>query len=266
MSFSKGLPPAMGVSHSRQPPSEAASDGTTILAPVDVDPRSWFSNERTCIEWLHSAGILGAFAAGLVTSNQWQARMAGISLTFPAVFVAVHAASMQRKRSKQLDARAVDAHFDQIGPTVLTFVLTLSLVFTLLVAVAHFYFAERLYRGDGFDDAVQVGVPAIFWLGGVGLAFGLAMAVTMPPHLGGTSATAAAGAPNGNGLAQPFLDLEPRAVNHGPMRPKLLYANERTFIHWSHVCSLVASTAVAITTNPQALGAAGPLNTLVAGG
>ena len=97
-------------------PSKSSKE-PVVLAPVDVDPRSYFSNERTCIEWLHSAGILGAFAAGLVNQGQPTPRIAGIFLLIPAVVVLIHAARMQQKRTRQLDARSVDSHFDRIGPS-----------------------------------------------------------------------------------------------------------------------------------------------------
>ena len=59
-----------------------------------------------------------------------------------------------------------------------------------------------------------------------------------------------------------------RTVGRGVMRPKLLYANERTFIHWSHICSLVASTAMAVTSSPKArlLTGSNAVNWLWAGG
>ena len=38
-----------------------------------------------------------------------------------------------------------------------------------------------------------------------------------------------------------------------------------TFIHWSHVCSLVSSTAAAITSSPAALGAVDPITAMLAG-
>ena len=94
---------------------------TVILTPVDVDPRSWFSNERTCIEWLHSAGILGAFASGLIASGDSAMRFAGMSLLIPALTVVVHAKRQHSERSKQLEYNLAvlkrrDADIGQIHP------------------------------------------------------------------------------------------------------------------------------------------------------
>lgn len=216
--------------------SESSLEPPVFLTPVDVDPRSWFSNERTCIEWLHSAGILGAFAAGLVTTNEQPARIAGIGLMIPAVFVVIHAARMQAKRSKQLDARAIDSHFDRVGPTLLTFLLSLSLLANLTLSIDRTFFSGRAYEPNS-PGAGRISPLQYFYTTAGVLALGIATAVTLPAHLGGAEGASL----TSSTLGQPFLELEPRAVNHGPVRPKLLYANERACIPWSDVSSEQAS-------------------------
>ena len=205
--------------------SDSSLEPPVFLTPVDVDPRSWFSNERTCIEWLHSAGILGAFAAGLVTTNEQPARIAGIGLMIPAVFVVIHAARMQAKRSKQLDARAIDSHFDRVGPTLLTFLLSLSLLANLTLSIDRTFFSGRAYEPNS-PGAGRISPLQYFYTTAAVLALGIATAVTLPAHLGGAEGASL----TSSTLGQPFLELEPRAVNHGPLRPKLLYANERACI------------------------------------
>lgn len=218
-------------------------DQVVVLAPVDVDPRSWFSNERTCIEWLHSAGILAAFASGLIASGESPMRLAGIGLMVPALLVVLHAARMHHVRATQLDNRAVSEHFDRVGPPMLTLVLSFTLLANLLRAVARHMFAERTYIGD----AAVGGVPSIFWSAGGALVVLGALVVTLPGLMARSREAEVARA----SLAQPFLDGERRAASRGPLRPKLLYANERTFVHWSHICTLVASTAMTITASPK---------------
>ena len=241
-----------------------SSKEPVVLAPVDVDPRSYFSNERTCIEWLHSAGILGAFAAGLVNTGQLTPRIAGIFLLIPAVVVLIHAARMQQKRTRQLDERAVDSHFDRIGPSMLTFLLSLSLLYNLIMSISRYMFTELIYKpsNEFSTPATSTGTSPAFWICSALLAVGAAAGITLPAHMGASRGQVAVT----TALGQPFLESEARAVNFGPLRPKLLYANERTFIHWSHVCSLVSSTAVTITSNPIAMQNASPLTTLIAGG
>jgi uncharacterized membrane protein YidH (DUF202 family) len=216
-----------------------------VLSPVDVDPRSWFSNERTCIEWLHSAAILGASATALVSTGEPAARLAGVMLVVPALAVALHAARMHRVRAAQLDARTVSAHFDRVGPTLYAFPLAVAVMFNLLAAVAKWAWADVHYRPGAM---APIRPPAEYWTGGAALILALAVALLCP-----SSAWffALAGAPDtAGGLAQPFLDGAARAsASVGPLRPKLLYANERTFIHWSHTCTLLSSTAMAITSS-----------------
>lgn len=237
---------------------------TVILTPVDVDPRSWFSNERTCIEWLHSAGILGAFASGLIASGDSAMRFAGMSLLIPALTVVVHAKRQHSERSKQLDDRAVSSHFDLVGPTLLTFFISLTLLANLAIAIAHQLYSERQY------NATPNEMPTLYWPCAVVLTICGSAMVTLPPRVRTLGTGNALGlAP----LAQPLVENEAgaephRTVGRGVMRPKLLYANERTFIHWSHICSLVASTAMAVTSSPKArlLTGSNAVNWLWAGG
>ena len=245
-------------------PSGDSNDGSShnsepvILAPVDVDPRSWFSNERTCIEWLHSAGILSAFAAGLVASNDTTTRTAGIGMLIPAIAIVLHAARMQHIRARQLDTRTVDAHFDRVGPTLLTFLLSILLLYNVGGAISRHMYGERSYfQSIGLENVPATSLPPWYGLASSAIAVGGAVLVTLPARM--------ACAPKEIGLARPFLDKEQRTASTGPLRPKLLYANERTFIHWSHLSTLIASAALSITSSSHALGTSGPVGALVAG-
>lgn len=189
-------------------------------------------------------------------------------LLIPALLIVIHAARMHQARAKQLDARAVSQHFDKVGPTLLTFVLSLSLLVNLLLAVAHHVWEERTFYqpdDDGAATATAGGIPNLFWACASVAAFGGAAAVTLPA----LSLPVPTGISAGSSLGQGLLQGEAKAASVGPLRPKLLYANERTFIHWSHICTLIASTAMAITaTAPKAGFQAGPRSViaLYAGG
>ena len=135
-------------------------------------------------------------------------------------------------KSKQLDARAIDSHFDRVGPTLLTFLLSLSLLANLTLSIDRTFFSGRAYEPNS-PGAGRISPLQYFYTTAGVLALGIATAVTLPAHLGGAEGASL----TSSTLGQPFLELEPRAVNHGPVRPKLLYANERACIPWSHACS-----------------------------
>ena len=46
--------------------------------------------------------------------------------------------------------------------------------------------------------------------------------------------------------AQPLVGDESLPSLMGPLMPKLLFANERTFLHWMHSCIMIAFIAMAI--------------------
>lgn len=171
-------------------------------------------------------------------------RLAGIGLLVPALLVVVHAASMQRARARKLDERAVTDHFDRVGPTMLTFLLSLSVLFNLVATTAHQLWAGRAYLGNGKPSH---SVPISYWVGGCFAALAGAALVTIPS----TCLNARESNGRSSGLSQPFLEGQPKSVSSGPLRPKLLYANERTFIHWSHLCTLLSSTSMAVTSSAR---------------
>jgi uncharacterized membrane protein YidH (DUF202 family) len=119
----------------------------------------------------------------------------------------------------------------------------------MMFAIAHFVWGEKVFNPNDPNGNALNSIPAQFWVIGSLLVILIAAALLFPaaeclhPLVGHTS--------NNPMLSQPFLDSEPRSASAGPMRPKLLYANERTFIHWSHTCTLLASSAMAIVSNPK---------------
>ncbi len=77
---------------------EQGSRDHAFLMPIKLDPRAFFSNERTCLAWLHLSGTLGAFASGLAAVNVPGTRLAAILLFMPAILLVVQARPLPPRR------------------------------------------------------------------------------------------------------------------------------------------------------------------------
>ena len=97
----------------------------TIAPPppeyVRVDPKAFFSNERTFIQWMHISVTLGSISLTLATlADSVDVRMAGSLLIAPALCFLLYGLFNFYRRRGALERGSSDAMEDRLGPAVLT--------------------------------------------------------------------------------------------------------------------------------------------------
>jgi len=105
-------------------------------APVKIDPKVFFANERTFLAWTHVAVLLAgasvAIAALTDSGNQDDMRVPnqlyGVMLLPVAIAFILYAMTQYSRRASLIRRKAPGPYADIVGPTVLTVVLMLSIV------------------------------------------------------------------------------------------------------------------------------------------
>jgi len=103
-------------------------------AAIKIEPKVFFSNERTFLAWLHSAVLLAGASIALTSkySNRNNSSLAnqlyGIVLLPVAIAFMVYAMHQYGRRSQMIRRRAPGPYEDIIGPSVLAVALMLSIV------------------------------------------------------------------------------------------------------------------------------------------
>ena len=119
-----------------------------VIAPLRLDGRAWFANERTFLSWMGISSTLAAFAGGLAFVGEGGAAQTATVLLLAAaslVFV-LYATRMHYVRASQLRRRCVSAYDDRFGAGLLLVVMTVAVLANLGVALAH-----SLHASDKFE-------------------------------------------------------------------------------------------------------------------
>ena len=115
--------------------------GGTRRAPVKVDPKTYFANERTFLSWMHTAATLGSF--GMLTFNVAQnpdfaasaggAKWIGLGMICSAMVMILYSIISFHARSQLVRRRAEGPYEMSWGPAATT--LALTGIFGALIAV-----------------------------------------------------------------------------------------------------------------------------------
>lgn len=100
-------------------------------APVKIDPKVFFANERTFLAWLHVSVLLaGASVAIVAFDSHSSAPSALYGVILLPVSIAFIAYSMIQytRRASMIRRKSPGPYMDVTGPTVLTVILMLSIV------------------------------------------------------------------------------------------------------------------------------------------
>eukprot|EP01054_Gregarina_sp_Poly1_P010324 Gregarina_sp_Poly_1__10323@NODE_72_length_15994_cov_120_491179_g62_i0_p3_GENE_NODE_72_length_15994_cov_120_491179_g62_i0NODE_72_length_15994_cov_120_491179_g62_i0_p3_ORF_typecomplete_len996_score178_28VTC/PF09359_10/1_7e03VTC/PF09359_10/2_3e29SPX/PF03105_19/4_4e21DUF202/PF02656_15/1e11DUF202/PF02656_15/1_8e04TspO_MBR/PF03073_15/7_7e03TspO_MBR/PF03073_15/0_085DUF2368/PF10166_9/0_71_NODE_72_length_15994_cov_120_491179_g62_i01291715904 len=112
------------------PPAEEAPK--VVAAAVRVEPKTFFANERTLLQWMNMAVLLATIAITLLNFGTASARIAGLIMAPMAIFFIVHAYMVYAKRGRALMKKEPIDYVDRSGP----FILVVSLVTALSLVVA----------------------------------------------------------------------------------------------------------------------------------
>eukprot|EP00164_Ancoracysta_twista_P003826 GFYU01005133.1.p1 GENE.GFYU01005133.1~~GFYU01005133.1.p1 ORF type:complete len:1146 (-),score=237.64 GFYU01005133.1:88-3525(-) len=100
-----------------------------------IEPKTFFANERTLLQWLSTAVMIMVAALALTNFNSEAAKLAGLALAPAPLFLMIYALRNFWKRSKALEEKRNVGYNDRFGATVvvlfLLLVLALSFAFTL---------------------------------------------------------------------------------------------------------------------------------------
>lgn len=101
-------------------------------APVKIDPKVFFANERTFLAWMHVSVILaGASVAMVAFTDPRQStvdQLYGVILLPVSIAFILYAMVQYSRRASMIRRKAPGPYMDIVGPTLLTVILMLSIV------------------------------------------------------------------------------------------------------------------------------------------
>lgn len=97
-----------------------------IALPVRVEPKVYFANERTFLQWLNFCMTLGGLALGLVNFGDTVGRVSGGIFTMIALGFMLYSTHLFRWRARMISERRAGPYDDRNGPTVLVAVLFIA--------------------------------------------------------------------------------------------------------------------------------------------
>jgi hypothetical protein len=94
-------------------------EGTAlVVARIKVEPKTFFSNERTLLQWMNLVIFLSVAALLLMSMGTLPARVAGLSFAVLAIVAAIYATIIYHWRRLAIKTqRPVTSYDDRIGPT-----------------------------------------------------------------------------------------------------------------------------------------------------
>eukprot|EP00571_Detonula_confervacea_P012550 CAMPEP_0172311128 /NCGR_PEP_ID=MMETSP1058-20130122/13823_1 /TAXON_ID=83371 /ORGANISM="Detonula confervacea, Strain CCMP 353" /LENGTH=235 /DNA_ID=CAMNT_0013024209 /DNA_START=20 /DNA_END=727 /DNA_ORIENTATION=+ len=110
----------------------AVIDSFPRSAPVKIDPKVFFANERTFLAWMHVSVILAgaSIAIGAFTDSDHSGpnQLYGVILLPVSISFILYAMTQYSRRASMIRRKAPGPYVDIVGPTVLTVILMLSIV------------------------------------------------------------------------------------------------------------------------------------------
>lgn len=116
------------------PISVAGGIGTIAIsrsAPVKVDPKVFFANERTFLAWLHVSVILAGASVAIVAfadSSSFHNQIYGVILLPVSIAFIIYAMMQYTRRASMIRRKAPGPYVDIVGPIVLTVILIMSII------------------------------------------------------------------------------------------------------------------------------------------
>jgi uncharacterized membrane protein YidH (DUF202 family) len=99
-------------------------------APVKIEPKVFFANERTFLAWMHLSVILAGASIAILAFAEEQnplAQLYGVVLLPVAVAFIVYSMYQYARRAKMIRTRHPGPYEDTVGPVVLGIMLMVSI-------------------------------------------------------------------------------------------------------------------------------------------
>ena len=99
-----------------------------VNSQIKIEPKTFFANERTFIQWFNSAVFIGSIGIAI---NQINNKFIGIILILLSLFTIIYSLIIYFKRDTNLKLRKDTGYSDRYGPVFLSFVTILAFVISL---------------------------------------------------------------------------------------------------------------------------------------
>ena len=100
-------------------------------APVKIEPKVFFANERTFLAWMHLSVMLAGASIAILAFAEDQnpvSQLYGVVLLPVAIAFVVYSMYQYQRRTNMLRTRHPGPYEDTVGPTVLGIMLMVSIV------------------------------------------------------------------------------------------------------------------------------------------
>ncbi|KAJ3031691.1 UNVERIFIED_CONTAM: hypothetical protein HDU68_001208 [Siphonaria sp. JEL0065] len=94
-----------------------------VMAPLRIEPKVYFANERTFLSWLHFCIVLGGLALGLLNFGDRVGQISGLVFTLVALTFMGYSVLTFQKRAEMIRRRDPGPYDDTTAPLVLCVVL-----------------------------------------------------------------------------------------------------------------------------------------------
>jgi uncharacterized membrane protein YidH (DUF202 family) len=119
---------------SKKPVRPYGEVGTLVKqrkAPIKIEPKVFFANERTFLAWMHLSVILAGASIAIMAfadDSNPAGQLYGVMLLPVAISFIVYAMAQYSRRAYMIRTRHPGPYEDTVGPTVLGIMLMLSIV------------------------------------------------------------------------------------------------------------------------------------------
>jgi len=100
-----------------------------IANPVRIEPKTFFANERTFIQWFNCAIFIGSAGLAIIGIGK---EIVGILLVVISILVTIYALTIYYKRDRNLRLRRGDGYSDLHGPFILSIVIIIAFIFSAI--------------------------------------------------------------------------------------------------------------------------------------
>ncbi|KEG03977.1 hypothetical protein YYE_00879 [Plasmodium vinckei vinckei] len=118
---------------------------------VRVEPKTFFANERTLLQWLNTSVLLSTISITLLNFSNFYGFISGIIMAPVAIFFIIYSFYIYLKRANALINKEPIDYTDKVGPGVLVVTLTFALS-TVVVLNVYSRFIGGPYNGEAPVD------------------------------------------------------------------------------------------------------------------
>jgi uncharacterized membrane protein YidH (DUF202 family) len=133
--------------------------GTSSRDPVQVEPKTYFANERTFIQWISAALLLLTVSSIMMGSGNYNGTSSVIA--FSSLILVLYAAFVYFRRVNLLRSGAAYGYLDIFGPTILAVGVGVGVFVVFADAIKGSEFLPFGKMGEGKDDRRFLKSPSL---------------------------------------------------------------------------------------------------------